>query len=700
MIRKRYLFVLTLLLVELNAKRFELLSQKIINNGDSIVASGDVVIYSKDTLFRADKAIYYPNRSTIDLIGDVYLSKKGSDFVRINDASYNLKNNNFASKHIFSYDKSSDIWFDADDIKHEGDILRLKQSVISSCDREDPDWKIRFSKGYYHQKKEYISLYNPTFYFKNTPILYLPWFGFPTNRSRKSGFLKPVIGYESQENIFLVTPYYIANELNWDLEIDPQIRVKRGYGVYTNFRFVDTNHSKGSVKLGYFKDNLSYKKRENLKNRSHYGVSIKYKNTKLLSDKFETLKEGGYKDALWIDAIYLNDIDYINLDHVVRRASSKLATSYLNYFLHNERDYLGVYSRYFIDTQKKSNDDTLQTLPYIQFHRYSNIFKLQNLIYSFDYKYKNNYAKEGLNAYQHEFLFPIQYNKRLFGEFLNLGLSENIYYSKVGYYNKKEPTEDATYFSNYHKISLSSDLSKRYNGFVHNIQSEISYTIPSKNIKSGYFAPFIPFNLESKNISFKINQYFYDKSGFDFLYHRLVQTIYKKNSKYESSDLQNQIIYKPKKYIKLQNTLFYSYKYDKIRKVQSDISYDKDRYRFNIDHTYEYKKFDKNSNFITGYGEMKLDRRYNIFASLAYDLQDKFTKEWSVGWKMRKRCWDYMFRYKESVTPNLTSSGAHSTINRGVIFFVRFSPFGGMKYEYNKESELDRSFLGDSQNEK
>jgi len=47
-----------------------------------------------------------------------------------------------------------------------------------------------------------------------------------------------------------------------------------------------------------------------------------------------------------------------------------------------------------------------------------------------------------------------------------------------------------------------------------------------------------------------------------------------------------------------------------------------------------------------------------------------------------------MFRYKESVTPNLTSEGAHSITKRGILFFVRLYPFGGMKYEYNRRREL------------
>jgi len=694
----RYLSFLTLSLLSLQASglsRYELLAKEIRGEGDTITASGDVVIYSKENSFRANKAIYHQKSGELELFGDVYISYKNSDAIRLNETKFNLKNRTFESQNIFAYDQKANMWFETKKTTSKKDIYELKDTTISSCDRKDPEWKIKFSDGVYNKKEEYISIYNPTFYAGGVPLLYLPWFGFSTNNHRKSGFLKPIIGYENKDNIFLVTPYFIANEDDWDIELDPQIRINRGLGLYSTLRFVDTNLSKGALTLGYFNDKEAYTKKHNLENRAHLGASFKYENRSLLSEKIDYLKKRDYKDGLLLDLIYLNDIDYVNLNHTTGYASSKLATSKANYVLHDDIDYLGVYAKYFIDTEKKSNADTLQTLPSIQYHRYSNIFKIPNLLYSLDYKFKHNYRREGLRATQHEFSAPITFYKGFFGEYLDFQASENFYYSKVNYYEGNATTDDATYFSNYHKFLVSSDLTKKYDSFIHNLQADLSFVIPSVENRSGYFADFIPFNIETKNVAFKLNQYFYDESGFDFLTHRFVQVYYDDKNIYKYGDSENQIIYKPTKELKLYNTIFYSHEYDRIRKLQSGLNYNKDRYNLRVNHTYEYKKDEKNSDFITTYANAKIDKNYNIFASLDYDFEDRFTKEWSVGWKMKKSCWDYMFRYKESVTPNLTSSGAESVVKRGVLFFVRFSPFGGMAYEFNKETSIEDEKLLD-----
>ena len=48
--------------------------------------------------------------------------------------------------------------------------------------------------------------------------------------------------------------------------------------------------------------------------------------------------------------------------------------------------------------QKKSNANTLQELPQVQFHSYNKELFLENLIYSIDTKAQNFTRKEGLNA--------------------------------------------------------------------------------------------------------------------------------------------------------------------------------------------------------------------------------------------------------------------------------------------------------------
>ncbi len=666
--------------------RYELLAGSVRSDGMVIEANEDVLITSKAYSFRADHARYEKKSGDLALFGDVDILLHGTLYTHLNKTLFNLKSETFKSHNLFAYDSDSQMWFHARSSKGKRADLFLKETTISSCQRDDPDWKITFTKGIYHKDKEYISIYNPTFYAGDIPILYLPWFGFTTNKNRSSGFLKPIIGFENRENLFFVQPYYIAEQENWDLELDPQIRLNRGLGLYGTFRFVDSNHSGGEVNFGAFREKEHYYKKNNLENRTHFGIEAKYKSDSLLS---EALKQGLYHDGLLVDVIYLNDIDYINLDHKKNWANSKLVTSRVNYVLYGDYDYLGLYGKYFIDTEKKSNADTLQTLPSIQYHRFSQGIDIANLLYSLDYKFKNNYRDVGLNARQHELSIPLIFHKKLFSDFLNFKASENFYYSRVNYSEGNMTTENANYFSNYHQLSLSSDLTKKYGDYLHNMQLDLTAIIPSFEHKNGYFADFLPFNVETKSLSFKVNQYYYNLDGFDFFTHRLRQVFYDDETLYKYGDLENQMIYKFSPDFILSNTLFYSHHYKKIKKLQTSLNYKNSRYKAGFNHTYEYKKDEKNTNFITSRIDAKIDQNYAIFASLDYDVENSFTKEWTFGWEMKKRCWDYRFRYKESVTPNLTSSGAESVIRRGVLLYVRFSPFGGMAYNYNDQSPLD-----------
>ncbi len=667
-------------------REYTLLAGEVKSDKEGMSAKEDVLIYSKLYSFRADKAHYNPKTGDLELFGNVDIMMEGKILNKLNHTIFNLKKKTFTTDKLFAYHDESHMWFNTRKVEGDAKQLKLHKSTISSCNRLDPDWKIKFTKGFYHKDKEYISIYNPTFYAGSVPILYLPWFGFSTNKARTSGFLKPIVGFENSENFFFVLPYYVANDKNWDLELDPQIRLNRGVGLYSTLRFVDTNHSKGEVNLGLFDEKKSYFDAHNLENRTHYGIELKYQTSALLTDG---KKEDLFHDGLLADITYLNDIDYLNLDHKRGWASSKLVTSRINYVYHGDRDFVGAYAKYFIDTEKKSNADTLQTLPSMQYHRFSQEITIPNILYSLDYKFKNNYRQEGLNAKQHEVSVPIIFHKSLWGDYINFKASENFYYSRVNYSEGNVSTENADYFSNYHQLSLTSDLTKEYPTYIHNLQLDLSAIIPSFEHKNGYFADFLPFNLETKSLSFKVNQYYYNLDGFNFLMHRIRQTLYDHDSLYKYSDLENQVIYRFSKDFSVHNTLFYSHKYDRIKKLQTGVAYKNNKIDFGLNHTYEYKPSEKNTNFVTTRLNTKVSQKYALFGSLDYDLEEGFTKEWTLGWHMKKRCWDYRFRYKESVTPSLTSAGTESLVKRGVLLFVRFSPFGGMAYNYNHESKLD-----------
>ena len=668
------------------SQKYTLYAAEIENIGDRVIARGGITIYSDGRMFSADEAIYDRNSSLLKLRGDVLFFYRGQMVNRADALTIELGKKRFEASHVFLKEFASDIWIKSQTIDADSNNLILRHAKLSSCSPADPDWEIRFSKGHFHKKEEYIALTHPRFYLKGVPLFYLPWFAFPTVHTRRTGLLRPVIGFENSENLLFVQPIFIAPSPAWDVELDPQVRLDRGEGLYTTLRFADTPYSRGSVTLGFFQEKAAYAKKYNLKNSLHKGASLRYRNEALFT-RYLDKNPYSYHDGLYVDATTLNDIDYINLKEDRKYAVDKLVTSRLNYYVSGYEDYFGAYLKYFIDTEKVSNADTLQTLPSLQYHRFSQILGHRNLYYSLDYKFKNSTRRRGLGARQHELSVPFVFTMPLMDNFLNLSLSENLYYSSVRYTDGNETTEDATYMSNYHQLTLDSDLMKRYGDKVHNIQLQMAVTLPSLHRTRGYFADFIPFNLQRKSLAFKMNNFLYDRDGYNYLADRFTQHYYYREADRIYNEAENEVIYRPSAKLSLRNSLIYSYEYHKLKKIQSGVYYRDDYNRLRIDHTYKDAPNETKINFLSSDLARVIDRTYSVHAGIDYDLDNRFTKEWRIGLDMHKKCWSYELRYKESVTPSLTSGGTESVTKRGIYLLFNFAHIGGVSYKYVKDVE-------------
>lgn len=670
--------------VSKKGKKYTLYAQELQNEGDKVIANNGIVLYNKDSTFSADQAIYDQKKQVITLKGNVVLFFQGKMINKTNLVRYDLKHNTFLTSHVFIQEADSDIWIKSAKLRANKNNFYIKSASLSSCPGEEPDWQIKFSSAHLHKDKSYVSLYNPRFYLGKVPILYLPWIAFPTNHKRKTGLLKPVIGFENSENLLFMQPIFIAPSKSWDLQLDPQIRLNRGMGMYGTFRFADSAYSHGSLTLGGFHEKSKYASSHNLKNSVHKGASFYYKNEAPFT-KYIKENPYSYKDGLLVDVTTLNDIDYVNLKDDNKYAVDKLITSKINYYISGYKDYFGAYAKYFIDTEKISNKDTLQTLPSLQYHKFSSVLGMQNFLYTIDYKFKNSYRREGLGAYQHELSLPLIFTVPMFDNFLNLSLSENLYLSQVNYTDANETVHNARYLSNYHQIAFESDLIKRYQDTVHNMQISLRLNLPSFNRKRGYFADFIPFNLAQKSIILKVNNYLYNNDGTNFLIDRFVQQYFYDKAYKQFNQAENEVIYQYSNNLSLRNALIYSYEFHKLKKIQSGVRYHNGVYNLRLDHTYNDAPNETKINFFSGDFSRVIDRRYSLHAGLDYDLDNAFTKEWRIGVNMHKKCWSYQLRYKESVTPSLTSGGTESVTKRGIYLLVQFAHIGGVNYKYVKD---------------
>ncbi len=351
------------------------------SNSTAVKASGDVLVLYKDFYLSANEAIYDRNSSTLQLFGNI-IAMKGSNYYSVGDyARLNMADEERYFFPFFMLDKSSRVWLSSLEGKAEKDDFEIQSGMLSGCDPNDPLWKIFFGSMDYNSETKWTNIYNARLHLYDIPVFYFPYFGYSLDTKRRSGLMIPSFGISSTEGLYYQQPVYIAVDNNWDVELRPQVRTNRGAGLYGTLRFVDSNVSKGSFNVGYFDEKSNYVDRYQLANDKHFGFDLNYENHKVLQRWFGLDLAG--QSGLYTDVSLMNDIDYINLSQndETQNATSNLILSRINLFYNEEDNYFGTSLRYYLDLNKKSNADTLQTLPVIQYHHYLNTFLDDHLFY-------------------------------------------------------------------------------------------------------------------------------------------------------------------------------------------------------------------------------------------------------------------------------------------------------------------------------
>lgn len=679
-----FLFIL-LIFSAANAKMqdVELLANSIDKNGKLIIAKGDVLVYSQLYLMTADKALYNDTTEELELFGNVNIIRGISESVKSDYAKLNLKNNIGSFKPFFTYNDKKDMWIECENAESKDKFYITNNSITSSCNVQDPDWKIGFSTGKLDKKSRFLQLHNVIFYIRDTPIFYLPYFAISTDTTRRTGLLIPSLGYGTKDGIYYKQPIYVAEYDWWDLQFNPQIRTNRGYGLYTTFRFKDGKTSGGSVTVGGFKDKSSYNTKENLKNNLHKGYEVKYKNNDIL----EKYLKDDVDDGVWLDFIYLNDIDYLNLQNNKREGYGSLVTSRMNYFIRDESDYLGVYAKYYIDTEKVNNDGTLQELPTVQYHRFLDSIIFPNLLYSFDLQFHNYTRDTGITARQIEANLPITFYTTFFDDFLHVSASENISATYVKYGNKQVNTSD-TLIRNYHIFSAYTDLAKAYPWFYHTMKFGVDYVIPSVD-RGNIEADFITTQSETENIKLGLVQFLYDTNGNKKLKHSIKQVFYQDDNLYKYGDLENFISYYFSKDIYVKNELKYSYKNRRFSKFQTTLHVDYKNYSGDLMHTYQYGLHGKKENFLIASAQAKYADNFTVFANTNYNVRDGYAQSWKAGVRRDRKCWNFTLYYREDISPKLTSAGSDYVKKNGFYISFELYPLGGTDYDFAKETSVN-----------
>ena len=649
-----------------------------------VKARENVVVYYEDSVIKASSAHFDKTTKVLVLDGKIQMLGYEGSKVHTNHIEILTDTKEVTFDELFLIGKN-DVWIFSDDAHKEEGKYTLGTSLISSCDIADPLWKMVFSRSLYDSDTNYMKIYGAKVYLWDIPMFYTPYLAFSTDRERTSGLLFPAFGYSSNEGFLYEQPIYWAISPSMDMEFNPQIRTSRSVGMYGTFRFADSAYSSGELRAGYFKDKTSYVEENNLLEDSHYGLEFNYESSKV----FANVLPLGFIDGLYVNTTYLNDIDYLNLQqsHMEHFGLVPLQESRVNYFAYNNDYYTGLNAKYFIDTRKEDNDDTLQILPSVQLHKYLNHFIWDNLTYSADFIMKNYDRKEGVTLRQAELKIPLEFTTSFFDDFLNLSLGEELYYSKFFFGNGDYLYNDYEYYSNIHKVKFFTDLTKKYDGFMHVLQPSLEYIRPGSEHQSpvSFFSlsdeqqELFAVGLPEEQYAFRLSQYFYDESMKLKFFQRFTQSYYLDRD-YELGDMSNEMNYNWKKWNFYNNTT-YSHEYGKIRESSSYITLRKSEYYFSAGHTYKQILPDRpnsssanDARFYFGYS---LNKQVKFNGGFTYDVDDASSKQWRFGGSYHRDCWSVDTSIRQDITPRPTGYSTDNT----VYVQLNFIPFGSLGTE-------------------
>ena len=687
---------------ELNMEKLQLVAKDVDTKNNIITAVGDVVAYSPTYYLSSDKMVYDKDREILELFDNVLIIKDNKIQTQSNYAYVDMKNDIINQDPVFLMDNSSNIWSNSKEANKDKDLITLENSILSSCDCIDPIWSIRSSSSDYDTEAMWMNTYNPRLYIKNVPVFYLPYFGFPTDTTRRTGLLLPTMGYSSSEGFLYSQPIFIAPADNYDIELIPQIRTQRGYGSYANFRYADSPDSMLNLKTGYFKEFNNYRREEKLENSEHYGLDIDYERKNIFSTKKE------HQDGVFTSIRYLNDIEYIILkEDDGNLGTDKKVESKVNYFYNTPEYYGGVYGKYYIDASKKSNANTLQELPQVQFHSYNKELFLENLIYSIDTKAQNFTRKEGLNAKIYDITVPISYTKNILDDYMYLGVENRTILTQYDYSNSLYNNlryEDGTLIQNRTSFIVGTDLIKPYSDYIHTLNLNASYDIPENLRKDGDLynitvkenqplkydeLSVFPTLQEQKTIKLSLNQSIYDKENLkQFINHKMSQSIlYNSVDEPKFQDLDNYVKINHD-YGSLSGKVVYNMDDNKVVEGSFDNSLSYENLTFSAGYYYS-KKTNNEFNtrddlesyrLSTSY---KLAKDYSIKYYENYDLQEKTRNRQGIGLNIDDSCWNLDLLLEKEITPRsryVQSTRSYDSYEQTIVYAVlMLKPIGGIR---------------------
>lgn len=273
--------------------------------GQTSTLSGNVQVSQDNRRFQSDQIIFdhRSNRATIPgaavfrergllILGQNAIIDMLQNKVSIEDAEYVMHNS-----HIHGSAKK---------LEKDQHITLIDHGLYTACPPDERHvWQLKSQKMKLNHATGWGQAKHVRLEILNVPLFYIPYFKFPIDDRRQSGFLYPNIGTAERGGLDFTLPYYFNLAPNYDLTYSPRIINRRGTLHQGEFRYLN-GFGEGQLAFAQLNDD---KKVEKNKAEAAGASAVDIPNNR----KTAALKHEGQYGERWvsrIDALYASDEEY------------------------------------------------------------------------------------------------------------------------------------------------------------------------------------------------------------------------------------------------------------------------------------------------------------------------------------------------------------------------------------------------------
>ncbi len=222
---------------------------------------GNVVLTQPGRKMTADKATLYRDPTTKEirqillqgnvhyyesgkhLVSDVVFMDLQEKYVQLDEALYRLVKPT-RREILNSWGQAKRV------IRRSNSDILLTDASYTTCPPIRPTWQVIAKRLHLDRDQGRGEAYHTFLLVHDLPLLWIPYFSFPIDKRRKTGFLFPTAGYSNTNGFHINFPYYLNLAPNFDATISPNFIYRRGAQLEAHFRYI-TCTSAGNFNLEF-----------------------------------------------------------------------------------------------------------------------------------------------------------------------------------------------------------------------------------------------------------------------------------------------------------------------------------------------------------------------------------------------------------------------------------------------------------------